>query len=48
MLKVKNKKVIFNIAQCHLKSCKARNVIAIAAIALTTLMFTMRHLFYQL
>lgn len=40
MLKVKNKKVIFNIAKRHLKRCKARNVIAIIAIALTTLMFT--------
>lgn len=40
MIKVKNKKAINNLADKNLKAAKSRNIIAIIAIALTTILFT--------
>lgn len=40
MRKVKNKKVIRRIADQSLKSRKSRNLIAVLAIALTSILFT--------
>ncbi len=40
MFKVKNSKVIGKISRCSLKDAKARNKIAVAAMILTTVMFT--------
>ncbi|MGO3751673.1 MAG: ABC transporter permease [Peptoniphilaceae bacterium] len=40
MIKVKNKKAINNLSDKNLKATKSRNIIAIIAIALTTILFT--------
>ena len=40
MIRVKNRKTITNISKKSLKANKTRNIIAILAIALTTVLFT--------